>query len=95
MLLFVLFTLLYDIVNNINHTHTTGKECLLILAKLHAFSTRESLRKHDLQKPNCETLRKVYLLLAPLPPGSGWARSSTLLIHATALFVVRPGLLAK
>ena len=27
------------------------------------------MRKHDLQKPNCETLQKVYLLLAaPLPP---------------------------
>ena len=94
MLLLVLFTLLYDIVNIINHTQT--KECLLILAKVHAFSTRESLRKHDLQKPNCKTLRKVYLLLAlPPPPSSGWARSSTLLIHATALFVARPGLLAK
>ena len=33
----------------------SAKACLQKLAKAHAFCTRKSLRKHDLQNPNCET----------------------------------------
>ena len=46
--------------------------------------SRESLRKHDLRKPDCKTLLKVYLLLAP---PRLWARGRTCLLSLAILNV--------
>ena len=66
------------ICENLRNLSISANAYLRKLARVHEFRASESLRKHDLRKPKCETLRnksetsdqqKVYLLLAsPLPP---------------------------
>ena len=65
----------------------TAKAYLRKLAKIHAFSTCESLRKHDLQN-----LAKGVFIARPHPPGSGRARStrsiSVVILNVFRLFVI-------
>ena len=76
---------------NLLNLGISAQACLQKLAKVHAFCTCESLRKHNLQKP-CKMLWKVYLCWPPHPhphPCSGLARSSTSLLSPVILNVFR------